>query len=86
MDPVQAFAADVLTKLTTDLAARVLGSVTRRTREALGEGDLLQLRQDGMPASTVRRNEFPDTLTQMLTDAGMAAPWSRRTTSISRAG
>ena len=32
----------------------------------------MQLRQDGLPASTVRRDALPETLTQMLTDAGMA--------------
>jgi tyrosyl-tRNA synthetase len=54
-------------------AERITASLFSGSLEALGEGDLLQLRQDGMPASTVKRNEFPDTLTQMLTDAGMAA-------------
>ena len=32
-----------------------------------------QLRQDGLPASTVERGALPETLTQLLTDAGMAA-------------
>lgn len=39
----------------------------------LSESDLLQLRQDGLPSSLVQRSMFPETLTQMLTDAGMAA-------------
>lgn len=38
----------------------------------LDEGDLQQLRQDGLPASTLARDSLPDTLTQMLTEAGMA--------------
>lgn len=39
----------------------------------LSESDLLQLRQDGLPSSLVERSAFPETLTQLLTDAGMAA-------------
>ena len=34
---------------------------------------MLQLRQDGLPASSLPRGELPETLTQMLADAGMAA-------------
>ena len=55
-------------------------SAARRITEALfsgslgnlDEGDLQQLRQDGLPASTLARDALPDTLTQMLTEAGMA--------------
>ena len=42
------------------------------TLAALTESDVLQLRQDGLPASSVRRGDLPETLTQMLTSAGMA--------------
>lgn len=56
-------------------------SAAKRITEALFSGslaelsasDLAQLRQDGLPASTVGRSEFPETLTQLLTEAGMAA-------------
>lgn len=54
-------------------AERISESLFSGSIEALGEGDVLQLRQDGLPASTVRRGDFPETLTQMLVDAGMAA-------------
>ena len=54
-------------------AERITAALFSGSLEALGDGDLLQLRQDGMPASTVSRSEFPDTLTHMLTEAGMAA-------------
>lgn len=48
--------------------ALFLGSI-----ESLDENDLGQLRQDGLPASSISREEFPETLTQLLTDAGMAS-------------
>lgn len=54
-------------------AERITESLFSGSIEALAQDDLLQLRQDGLPASTVSRNDFPDTLTQMLVDAGMAA-------------
>ncbi len=54
-------------------AERISESLFSGSIEVLGEGDVLQLRQDGLPASTVKRAEFPETLTQMLVDAGMAA-------------
>ena len=54
-------------------ADRMSQSLFSGSIEALGEGDVLQLRQDGLPASTVSREDFPETLTQMLVDAGMAA-------------
>ena len=53
-------------------AERITESLFSGSLDALAEGDLAQLRQDGLPASTVGRDEFPETLTQMLTDAGMA--------------
>ena len=55
-----------------DAAVRITESLFSGSIEALAESDLLQLRQDGLPASTIARIEFPETLTQMLTDAGMA--------------
>ncbi|KAA1192072.1 tyrosine--tRNA ligase [Pseudohalioglobus sediminis] len=53
-------------------AQRITESLFSGSIEDLAEGDLAQLRQDGLPASTVSRADFPETLTQMLTDAGMA--------------
>ena len=41
--------------------------------QTLSETDLQQLRQDGLPASTLRRQELPETLTHLLVEAGMAA-------------
>lgn len=55
-----------------DAAVRITESLFKGAIEALSESDMLQLRQDGLPASTVIRGELPPTLTQMLTDAGMA--------------
>ena len=54
-------------------AERISEALFSGSIEALGEDDVLQLRQDGLPASTVSRVDFPATLTQMLVDAGMAA-------------
>jgi tyrosyl-tRNA synthetase len=54
-------------------AERITEALFSGSIDALGEDDVLQLRQDGLPASTVSRVSFPETLTQMLVDAGMAA-------------
>ena len=54
-------------------AERITESLFSGSIDALAESDMLQLRQDGLPASTVARDAFPETLTQMLTDAGMAS-------------
>jgi tyrosyl-tRNA synthetase len=54
-------------------AERITESLFTGTIAALAETDVLQLRQDGLPASTIARTHFPETLTQMLTDAGMAS-------------
>ncbi|WP_116368893.1 tyrosine--tRNA ligase [Parahaliea mediterranea] len=56
-------------------------SAAQRITEALFSGELgalsaedfAQLRQDGLPASTLSLSALPDTLTQLLTEAGMAA-------------
>jgi tyrosyl-tRNA synthetase len=55
-----------------DAAERITQSVFSGAIDSLAESDVLQLRQDGLPASAVSRSDFPETLTQMLTDAGMA--------------
>jgi tyrosyl-tRNA synthetase len=54
-------------------AERITESLFTGTIAALAETDVLQLRQDGLPASTIARPHFPETLTQLLTDAGMAS-------------
>ena len=56
-----------------DAAVRITESLFSGSLEALAESDVLQLRQDGLPASTVARTDFPETLTQLLTEAGMAS-------------
>ncbi|MCB1675465.1 MAG: tyrosine--tRNA ligase [Halioglobus sp.] len=55
-----------------DAAVRISQSLFSGTTDALAEGDVLQLRQDGLPATTLTRESLPETLTQMLTEAGMA--------------
>lgn len=55
-----------------DAAERITDSLFSGTLSSLTESDVLQLRQDGLPASTVARSEFPETLTQLLADAGVA--------------
>jgi tyrosyl-tRNA synthetase len=56
-----------------DAAQRITESLFSGTIATLAQGDVLQLRQDGLPSSTIARTEFPETLTQLLTDAGMAS-------------
>ena len=56
-----------------EAAQRITESLFSGSIEELSESDLMQLRQDGMPASSVDRGDFPETLTQLLTEAGMAA-------------
>jgi tyrosyl-tRNA synthetase len=53
-------------------ARRITEALFSGSLGSLDEGDLQQLRQDGLPASTLARESLPDTLTQMLTEAGMA--------------
>ena len=55
-----------------DAAQRITESLFSGSLDALSQSDLQQLRQDGLPASTLARSDFPETLTQMLTEAGMA--------------
>jgi tyrosyl-tRNA synthetase len=53
-------------------AWRITESLFHGTLDTLAETDLLQLRQDGMPASTIDRGSLPGTLTHLLSEAGMA--------------
>ncbi|TDG11557.1 tyrosine--tRNA ligase [Seongchinamella unica] len=54
-------------------AERITESLFSGSIDSLAESDLAQLRQDGLPASAMTRDAFPETLTQLLTEAGMAA-------------
>ncbi|MEP1472051.1 MAG: tyrosine--tRNA ligase [Halieaceae bacterium] len=53
-------------------AQRITEAMFSGSIEELAEADVLQLRQDGLPASSHARGELPETLTQMFTEAGMA--------------
>lgn len=52
-------------------AQRITEALFNGTLSALSESDVLQLRQDGLPASTLFRARLPATLTQLLSDAGL---------------
>ncbi|MBT4518762.1 MAG: tyrosine--tRNA ligase [Halieaceae bacterium] len=54
-------------------ARRITDALFSGTLEALSEGDVLQLRQDGLPSTAIQRETFPETLTQLLAEAGMVA-------------
>ncbi|NQX90479.1 MAG: tyrosine--tRNA ligase [Halioglobus sp.] len=54
-----------------DAAERITAALFEGTLSSLTRDDVLQLRQDGMPASTFERGDLPETLTQMLAAAGM---------------
>lgn len=54
-------------------AQRITESLFSGSIDVLAEGDWAQLRQDGLPSSSMSRGGFPETLTQLLTEAGMAA-------------
>lgn len=53
-------------------AQRISEALFTGESSALTEDDLRQLRQDGLPATSLSRAELPETLTQLLTDVGMA--------------
>jgi len=54
-------------------AERISAALFSGSIGTLSEEDVQQLRQDGLPASTLGRVDFPGTFTQLLVDAGMAA-------------
>lgn len=56
-----------------DAAQRISEALFSGTLAALSESDVLQLRQDGLPASTIARSHLPETLTQLLTDTGIVS-------------
>jgi len=53
-------------------AERITESLFSGSLDGLAVDDVLQLRQDGLPASTISRAALPETLTHMLVEAGMA--------------
>jgi tyrosyl-tRNA synthetase len=55
-----------------DAAVRITRSLFSGSLDELTESDVLQLRQDGLPATSLARADFPETLTQLLADVGMA--------------
>lgn len=66
-------------------ALRITESLFSGSLEALSEADLMQLRLDGLPASTVSRPELPETLTQLLVEAGMASSGKQVKDALGRA-
>lgn len=55
-----------------EAAERITEAMFSGDATALSESDLAQLSLDGLPSSALGRGAFPETLTQLLTDAGMA--------------
>ncbi|MDP5054698.1 MAG: tyrosine--tRNA ligase, partial [Congregibacter sp.] len=73
----QRLLAEEVTRLvhgTEGLAAaqRITNSLFDGEAAGLSESDLEQLMLDGVPASELTLGDLPDTLTQLLTDAGLA--------------
>jgi len=54
-------------------AERITSAMFNGDESSLSESDLAQLSLDGLPSSSISRDSMPETLTQLLTDAGMAA-------------
>lgn len=54
-------------------AQRITEALFSGSLEALSLDDCAQLRLDGLPASTISPADFPETVTQLLTEAGMAS-------------
>ena len=54
-------------------AERITSAMFSGDESSLSESDLAQLSLDGLPSSIISRESMPETLTQLLTDAGMAA-------------
>lgn len=54
-------------------AERITESLFSGELGGLSEQDLKQLMLDGLPSSPIKESELPETLTQLLTEAGLAA-------------
>jgi tyrosyl-tRNA synthetase len=55
-----------------EAAERITEAMFSGDATSLSESDLAQLSLDGLPSSEISRDALPETLTQLLTDAGMA--------------
>lgn len=66
-------------------AERITESLFSGSIDALSKSDLQQLRQDGLPASSIGRDEFPETVTQLLVEAGMAGSGKQVKDALGRA-
>ena len=55
-----------------EAAERITQAMFSGDATSLSESDLAQLSLDGLPSSELSREALPETLTQLLTDAGMA--------------
>ena len=55
-----------------EAAERITSAMFSGDESSLSESDLAQLSLDGLPSSVITREAMPETLTQLLTDAGMA--------------
>lgn len=66
-------------------AQRITETLFSGKGETLGEGDLEQLRQDGLPSSEFRPQELPETLTQWLSDSGLAGSGKQIKDALQRA-
>ena len=67
-----------------DAAKRITEALFRGSLVDLSESDMQQLRQDGLPASSLGVEDFPETLIQLLTDAGMAGSGKQVKDALSR--
>lgn len=67
-----------------DAAQRISEALFKGTLAALSESDVLQLRQDGLPTSTIARSQLPATLTQLLTDAGIVSSGKQAKDALAR--
>ena len=56
-----------------EAAERITSAMFSGDESSLSESALAQLSLDGLPSSSISRESMPETLTQLLTDAGMAA-------------
>ncbi len=56
-----------------EAAERITSAMFSGDESSLSASDLTQLSLDGLPSSVITREAMPETLTQLLTDAGMAA-------------
>lgn len=65
-------------------AMRITDALFSGSFDALSEDDLLQLRQDGMPSSSIKRNQLAPSVTQLLVDAGMAPSGKQVKDALSR--